>query len=64
MTGCRGIEEQLDQAEAKVALLESKLRSLERCVVMARREFRRGGDPVDARSWLFRVTVDEDKYPE
>jgi hypothetical protein len=60
----RGIEDQLDLAEAKVALLESRLRELERVIVMSRREFRDGGDPVDARAWLFRVEIDEDKYEE
>lgn len=40
-----------------------RITELERVIVEARREFRRGGDPVDARAWLFRVTVDEQRYP-
>ena len=40
-----------------------RVSELERVIVNARREFRNGGDPVDARAWLFRVTIDEDQYP-
>lgn len=53
-----------DAAEAAIGKLSSRVRSLEYVVVSARREFRRGGDPVDARSWLFRVEIDESKFAE
>ena len=59
----RGIKDQLDIAEANVALLERRVHTLERIIVMSRKTFRGGGDPLDARAWLFRVDIDEDKYP-
>jgi len=59
----RGIEDQLYIAEAKVALLERRVYTLEHIIVMSRKTFRGGGDPIDARAWLFRVDIDEDKYP-
>ena len=45
-------------------VLSRRVNELERIVVRARRAFRASSDPVDARSWLFRVEVDEDQYPE
>ncbi len=45
-------------------VLSRRVSELERIIVKARREFRKGGDPVDARSWLFRVKIDEDQYPD
>jgi len=41
-----------------------RVRELEHAIVKCRREFRKCGDPVDARAWLFRVTVDEDQFPK
>ena len=44
--------------------LRGRIEQLERVIVNARREFRRGGDAVDANAWLFRVTIDEGRYAD
>ena len=54
----------LENAFATKESLLKRVSELERVIVNARREFRSGGDPVDARAWLFRVTIDEGRYAE
>jgi hypothetical protein len=44
--------------------LQTRVAALELTIVRARREFRKGGDPIDCRAWLFRIEIDESKYPE
>jgi hypothetical protein len=43
-------------------VLARRVWRLERIIVKCRREFRSGGDSVDARAWLFRIEIDEDQY--
>jgi hypothetical protein len=59
---CRGIESQSEKDE-QIARLERRVRTLEHIIVMSRKTFRSGGDPIEARAWLFRVDIDEDEYP-
>ena len=47
--------------DAEIEKLERQVKSLERIIVKARREFRMGGDPIEARAWLFRIDIDESK---
>jgi hypothetical protein len=42
----------------------NRIEDLETIIVRARQAFRKGEDPVDCRSWLFRVEIDEALYPE
>ena len=53
----------LEQKGGKMAHtnFESRIRQLERVIVESRKCFR-DRDPLEARAWLFRVKVDEDKY--
>ena len=58
-----GVGDYSDQVEAtrRIEKLERQVKSLERIIVKARREFRMGGDPIEARAWLFRIDIDESK---
>jgi len=44
--------------------LGRRVAELERIITRSRQEFRKGGDPVDSRAWLFRVEIDESLYTE
>ena len=54
----------MENAFATKESLLRRVSQLERVIVKARREFRKGNDQVGARAWLFRVEIDEDRYTD
>ena len=51
-------------AAKRIEELERRNTTLEWIIAAARMSFRKNKDPIESRSWLFRVEIDESKYKE
>lgn len=56
-------QNQIGQLRQENTKLTARVKQLEHVIVQSRRVFRMRHDAVDARAWLFRVTIDENQFP-